>query len=82
MHRARERYILQTNNLTASAETIAELQPIERGTVLQMDQAASAYQEVLGNIRECSMHTNLLCHNYLLSCCNRTARYETGTQHL
>ena len=25
MHRARERYILQTNNLTASAETIAEL---------------------------------------------------------
>ena len=56
-------------------------QPMERGTVLQMDQAASVYQEVLGNIRECSMHPNLLCHNYLLPCGNRATRYETGVEH-
>ena len=40
------------------------------------------WQEVLGDIRECSTHPNLLCYNYLLPCCNRTARYETGTEHL
>ena len=46
------KYILLTNNLTASAETIAEL------------------------------YRNRWSVDYLLSCCNRTARYGTGTQYL
>lgn len=55
---------------------------MERGAVLQMDQTAPANQEVLGYIRECRPHPNLLCHNHLLPCGDSAARYETGTQHL
>lgn len=57
-------------------------QPVERGAVLQMDRTALAHQEVLGNIRKCCPHPNLLCHNYLLPCGNSAARHETGAKHL
>ena len=57
-------------------------QPMERGTILQMDQAAPAHQEVLGNVGECSPHPNILCHNHLLSRGNSAARHETGAKHL
>ena len=57
-------------------------QSVERGAFLQMDQTAPAYQEVLGNVRECRPHPNLLCHNYLLPCGDSAARHETGAKHL
>ena len=45
---------------------------MERGTVLQVDQAAPQNQKVLGYIGECDRHPNLLCHNYLLPCSDST----------
>ena len=47
-----------------------------------MDQTAPAHQEVLGNIRECRPHPNLLRHNHLLPRGNSAARHETGAKHL
>ncbi len=78
------RYIFLTNNLTASAETIAELYRNRWSVELffKWIKQHLRIKKFWGNIRECSTHPNLLCYNYLLPCCNRTARYETGTEHL
>ena len=45
---------------------------VEHRTVLQVAEAASQNQAILGHIRECGAHPNLLCHNHLLSSRNRT----------
>ena len=35
-------------------------------TILRMGKTTFQNKQVFGNIRKCSTHTNLLCHNYLL----------------
>ena len=72
-----------TNNLTASAETIAELYR-NRWSVELFFKWIKQHLRIkkFGDIGECCPHPNLLCHNYLLPRGNRTARYEAGAEHL
>ena len=86
MHRPGRRYKIhipdqQSDGLSRDNRR-ALPQPVECGTVLQMDQTASAYQEVLGDLRECRPYPNLLRHNHLLPRGNSAARHETGAKHL
>ena len=76
MHRPGRRYKIhipdqQSDGLSRDNRR-ALPQPVERGTVLQVDKAAPQNQKVLGYIGECDRHPNLLCHNYLLPCSDST----------
>lgn len=47
----------------------------------QVAEATSSNQEVLGCNRERRTNSNLCCNMHLLSCGNRSTRYETGQKH-
>jgi len=62
-----KRFKFLTNNFVLPALTIAQIYkvPLASGTVLQMDQAASAHQGVLRHQRECCEDPNLDCRRGL-----------------
>lgn len=56
--------------------------PMASGSVLQMVQAASQNQEILGYDRKRRSHSDILRHHRILSCCHRSEGHETWTEHL